>query len=334
MRGLAIVIGLVATVCAGYVSYLGARAIGPDDRSNEFGYGDAALSPAGGGNLMQTKNFALVKKALERELGREGTITYLRVELSKATATGRKGKQEFSVQIDASGRSEALPSTGEPSLAALIPVAKIDPAAVDKIVKAARDETGSPVESLTLSANGREWNADMLRGEPDSFIANFDGSGLRISGEPNPVPQGAGEDSMFRAANLQKVVEAVRAEGAESVVEFTIWPERVSVGFIKGGRAVGLQYSYDATLYSRDVSAVTGAPVKAVSLNAIKPAAIARMARHPRVKGLKNVMYVILQGRDVFSEKPTMLMYLPQGSDPPYIVGDLDGRHITWPGKQ
>jgi hypothetical protein len=333
MRALAILIGLIVTVGAGYVSYLGARAIGPEDRSNEFGFGDAALAPPGGGNLLQSKNFALVVDALKRELGPEGSVQYLRVELSQATATGRKGNQEFSIQIDASGRSKAVPSGNEPSLAALIPVGKIDPAAVDKIVKAARDETGSPVETLTLSGNGREWNADMLRGEPDSFIANFDGSGLHISGEPNPVPQGAGEDSLFRAENLQRVIDALAAEGAESVIEFTIWPERVSAGYIKGRRAVGLQYGYDAQLYSRNVSAITGAPETPVGVRAIKPAAIARMAKHPRVKGLKNVMYVILQGRDVFSDKPTLLMYLPEGSNPPYIVGDLDGRHITWPGK-
>ena len=51
------------------------------------------------------------------------------------------------------------------------------------------------------------------------------------------------------------------------------------------------------------------------------------MARHPRVKGLKNVMYVLLNPPDVFSDKPTLSMYLKEGSDPTYIVADLDGRH-------
>jgi hypothetical protein len=333
MRALAIFVGLLATLGAGYVAYGAARAIGPDDRSNEFGFGDAALSPEGGGTLTQSKNFTRVVQALERELGADGTISYLRVELSEATATGRKGNQEFSIQVDASGRSRALPSGARPSLAALIPVAKIDPAAVDKVVKAAREETGSPVESLTLSANGREWRADMLRGEPDSFIANFDGSGLRISGEPNPVPQGAAEDSMFRAKNLQAVLDAAAEEGADELIELSIWPERVSIGFVEGRRAVSLQYSYDAILYSRDVSALTGAPEEPVALSAIKPAAIARMARHRQVKGLENVMYVLLQQPDVFSDKPALLMYLPQGSDPPYITADLDGRRISWPGR-
>jgi hypothetical protein len=332
MRALAILIGLIASVGAGYGSFLAARAVGPENRTNEFGFGDAALAPPGGGNLFQSKNFALVVDALKRELGPEGGVDYLNVELTKASATGRNGDQKLSIQIDASGRSKSSPIES-PSISATVPVAKIDPAAIDNLVQAARAETGSPVESLALSGN-REWRVEMVRGEPDSFIANLDGGGLRISGEPNPVPQGAGEDSLLRAENLQRVIAAVAAEGAESVIEFTVWPERVSAGYIKGRRAVGLQYGYDAQLYSRNVSAITGAPDKPVSVRAIKPEAIARMAKHPRVKGLKNVMYVILQGPDVFSEKPTLLMYLPEGSNPPYIVGDLDGRHITWPGKK
>jgi hypothetical protein len=333
MRALAILVGLIATIGAGYVSYLGARAVGPDDRSNEFGFGDAALSPAGGGNLMQSKNFALVVKALERELGLEGGVEYLNVELAQATATGHKGERRLSIQIDASGRSRTSEIDSE-SLSASLPVSRIDPAAVDKAVKAAREETGSPVESLSLQGGQREWRLEMLRGEPDSFIANLDGGGLRISGEPNPEPQGAGEDSMFRAENLQKVLESARAEGAESLHDLSIWPERVSVQFKKGGRQVSLQYGYGAQLTSRDVSALSGAPVKAVGLNSIQPDAIERMAKHPRVKGLKNVMYVLLQPPGVFTDHAMLSMYLPEGSNPAYIVADLDGRHITWPGKK
>src|SRR4051794_9279839 len=103
MRALAIFVGLLVTVVSAYGAFTVARAVGPDDRSNEFGFGDSALAPPGGGNLMQSKNFALVVDALKRELGSEGGVDYLNVELTKASATGHKGEQQLSIQIDASG---------------------------------------------------------------------------------------------------------------------------------------------------------------------------------------------------------------------------------------
>jgi hypothetical protein len=330
MRALAILVGLVVCVVAGYGAFTFARAVGPDDRSNEFGYGDSALAPPGGGNLLQSKNFALVVDALKRELGAEGGVDYLNVELTKASATGHKGGQQLSIQIDASGRSESNPvDSSSPS--ASVPVAKIDPAAVDKLVKAARKETGSPVESLTLSGN-REWRAEMLRGEPDSFIANLDGGGLHISGEPNPVPQGANEDSLFRHKNLEDVLEAASKEG-NRVRDLSVWPERVSITLASGSREIVLNYGYDAQLTSRDVRAQTGAGYPPVGLEAINIRAIERMAAHKEVKGLENVQYVLLSPAGQFGEKPMLSMYLPEGFDPAYVVADLQGHGLTWPGR-
>ena len=56
------------------------------------------------------------------------------------------------------------------------------------------------------------------------------------------------------------------------------------------------------------------------------------MARHREgVKGLKNARYVLMQPAGVFGDKPMLLLYLPEGSDPPYVVADLKGRGLTWP---
>src|SRR5829696_7248294 len=184
MRAFAILIGLLATLAGTYGGYLAQRAVGPDDRSNEFGFGDAAMAPPGGGNLLQSRNFTRVVEALERELGPGGAVQYMNVELLGATATARKGNRMVNVRIDASGRSQSAEG-GDASPAALIPIAKIDPEAIDTLVAAARKESGEPVESLALQGNTREWTVNMLRGEPDTFVANLDGGGLRLSGEPN-----------------------------------------------------------------------------------------------------------------------------------------------------
>ena len=50
----------------------------------------------------------MVVKALKKELGAEGRLTYLNVKLTEASGTGKRADgREVSVQIDASGRSRA-----------------------------------------------------------------------------------------------------------------------------------------------------------------------------------------------------------------------------------
>ena len=160
--------------------------VGPEDRTNEFGFGDGAASPPNGGDLLESTNFTLVIAALKRELGAEGAVRYLSVERAEASATGARSATRCarSRSTRPGARSQAA-ATGRP--AALIPVTKLDPAAIDKLIGAAQKERGAPVENLTLHGQTREWSVDMVRGEPDSFIANLDGGGLRLSGEPNPV---------------------------------------------------------------------------------------------------------------------------------------------------
>ena len=171
------------------------------------------------------------------------------------------------------------------------------------------------MESLSLYGGNREWRVEMLRGEPDTFIANLDGSGLRLSGEPNPDPLGASPDSMMRAKNFQKVLDAIGKEG-NRVLDITLWPERASVVVEKGGRAVNLNYGYDAELTSRDVAALNGAQTESIQLKSINPKAIERMAKSRYVKGLKNAMYAILRPAGVFEDTPHWLLYLPEGNDP------------------
>src|SRR3954447_22139470 len=122
MRAIAVLIGLIATLAGTYGGFLVMRAVGPDDRSGEYGFGDAALTSPGGGTLLQSKNFPLVIKALERELGQDGSLSYLNLELTEATGTGKRANgREVSVRIDASGRSEATENGVEDSLTATLP---------------------------------------------------------------------------------------------------------------------------------------------------------------------------------------------------------------------
>jgi len=331
VRAIIVFFALIATVAGAYGGFLLMREVGPADLSNTYGYGGTADAPEGGGSLLQSRNFVRVKEALERELGPDARIQHLNVGPLDADATAMVGDRMVRVEVDLAGRSQQR-DVGEASPGAGISPGKLDPDALDKINKAARKENDSSVESLTLQGSSREWSVEMLRGEPDSFIANLDGGGLRLSGEENPEPVGAGPDSMFRAKNLQRVLDAAAKEGTR-VIDVSIWPERVSISLEKGGRQVRLDYGYEAQLTNRDVQALSGGQRGTVALSRIDAGAITRMARHREVKGLKNARYVLMQPAGVFGDKPMLLLYLPEGSDPPYVVADLKGRGLTWPGR-
>ena len=57
------------------------------------------------------------------------------------------------------------------------------------------------------------------------------------------------------------------------------------------------------------------------------------MAKSKYVKGLKNAKYAILRPQGVFEDAPQWLLYLPEGSDPPYVTANLKGRGLSWPGR-
>jgi hypothetical protein len=328
MRALAVFFGLIATLAGAYGGFWVMRELGPDDLTGQYGRGDAAAID---GNLMQSKNFALVIDALERELGADGRIQSLNVSLLEADATARVENRLVRVEIDAAGRSQQR-DIGDAEPSGTFPVSKLDPKALDRITRAARKETGEPVEKLSLYGHDRQWQVSMLRGEPDTFVANLNGRGLRLSGEENPEPGGAQPDSLMRAKNLQKVLDAAAKEG-NRLLDLTLWPERASVAVKKGGRAVTLNFGFDAELMGRDVSARNGAQTESIALSRVDPRAVERMAKSKYVKGgLKNAMYAILRPQPI-EGTPQWLLYMPEGSDPPYVTANLKGRGISWPGR-
>ncbi len=325
MRALAVLIGIAAAIAGSYVAFGAVRAVGPDNRINDFGYGEAATRPPNGGSLMESINFARVVTALERELGADGGLQSLTVELFVANAIAQSNGGLRYVQVDASGRSRSRDGDrADP--AAQVPVARIDPAAIDRIVA----KTGPAIERLTLQGT-REWRIDMRSGEPDAYVANLDGTGVRLPGEPNPEPVGAGPDSLLRAKNLERVLAAARKEGTD-VLSLDVRPDRVSIELDADGRTLALAYGYDAQLTSRDIRATAGVPVRPLDLDDIDPTAIERMARTSRravgSKGLADVQYALLS-----LDPRGWSLYLAQGSDPPYVMANLRGRRLTWPGR-
>jgi hypothetical protein len=338
MRFIALLVGLAAALVGSYAAFAVMQAVGPDDRTDEFGFGEAATSSPGGGDLLESRHFALVIAALQRELGADGRISNLRVERESATATGRMGDVQHNVQVDASGRSRSLEGD-KAGLAAWMPVAKLDAGAIDKLVDEAQRQAGALVESLTFQSNTREWNVDMEDGgEPDAFIANLDGGGLRLSGEANPVGPGAGADSLLRAENLARVIAAAReaAPADARVIALDIRPDRASFGLDAGGRTLALNYGYDAQLTNRTLSAKAGVETGSVRWEHIDPRAIERMARTANrllKEKLANVQYVLFDESFLGGGKPSLLMYFEPGADPGYAVADLHGRHFTWPGR-
>ena len=334
MRFLSVLLGVAAAFAGSLLAFDVIQSVGPKDRTHDYGVGDAATQVPGGGSLIETRHFGLVVAALRRELGPDGAVESLDLQPLSATASGRSGGVRKLVYIDASGRSRAQDG-GEVTPAAAVPVARLDAAAIDKLVTGARKQAGGPIENLTLAGGQREWTVHMTGGEPDTLVANLDGSGIRLPGEPNPEPVGAAPDSMLRAANLARVLAAAAKEGSQ-VTGLDVRPDRVSVTLDTGGRTLELDYGYDAQLTSRDLRAKTGAPEKAIPLAGIDPAAIERMARSARrlvdSPGLGEVQYVLLDTDGTLRERPELLMYRAPGAQPTYLVADLHGRGLNWPG--
>jgi hypothetical protein len=338
MRFLALLVGLLAAFGGSYGAFAAVQAVGPEDATDNFGYGDAATVSPNGGDLLESANFALVIDGLKRELGPQGRVSYLRLERTEAQVTAYVDGLNRNIEFDASGRWRVT-GDSKASLTARMLVSRFDVAAIDRIVEEARKQAGAPVENLTFSSNGREWNIDMADGgEPDSFIANLDGSGLRLSGEPNPVGIGAAPDSLLREQNLAQVIAAARKQAPADarLTGFDIRPDRVSFELATGGRELSLDYAYDAQLTSRRLAARTGVDRGSIGWEQLDPSAPERMARTATKllqRDLADVNYVLLSMPTFEGEQPGLSMYFREGAEPPYAVADLRGRRFSWPGR-
>jgi hypothetical protein len=337
MRFLALLVGLVAAFGGSYGAFAAVRAVGPENRTNEFGFGDAATVSPNGGDLLESRNFRLVIAALQREAGADGLITNLSVERAEASASVKVGDRMRTVEIDASGRSRTRGDDAA-SKTVWMPVSRLDPAAIDAMVGEAQKQARAIVETLRLTTTTREWTVDMDGGEPDSFIANLDGGGLRLSGEPNPVGPGAAPDSLLREENLVKVIAAAREEAPAGarLLHFDIRPDRVSFDLETGGRQLSLGYGYDAQSTGRTLSAKTGADVPTIEWDDVDASAPERMARTAKKllrRDLADVNYVLLSQSFLTGDKPALSMYFRDSSDPGYVIANLHGRHLTWPGR-
>jgi len=127
------------------------------------------------------------------------------------------------------------------------------------------------------------------------------------------------------------VLDAARKDGTRAYA-LDVRPDRVSMELGANDRRVAVTYGYDGQLMSRDIRAATGVPATPIPLTDIDPGAIERMARTARravgSKGLADVQYALLS-----LEPKGFSLYLAPGSDPPYVIADLHGRHLTWPGR-
>ena len=187
MRFLALLVGLIAAFGGSYGAFAAMQAVGPENRTGEFGFGDAATASPGGGDLFESRNFALVVAALERELGADGRISYLRVERTEASATARVGDIQRTI---ADRRFRALALAAAATRRGSPPGCRCRGSTRTRSTSSCarpRSRRARRSRRLDLQSNTREWNVDMDGGEPDAFIANLDGGGLRLSGEPNPV---------------------------------------------------------------------------------------------------------------------------------------------------
>ena len=321
MRAASIFVVILAALAGSLGAFEAIRAVGPADQTNVYGFGDEATVPPGGGTLFESRNLVPVVAAVREALGPEALLQTFLVRPDSATAIARVGDRVVHVDIDAAARTRNRDS-GLAEPARLVPLSRIDASVVDGIVRAAERETGAPVEDLSVQGTW-EWSVGMERGEPDRYVANLDGSGLRIPGEPNPEPVGAAPESLLREENLGRVIEAARKEAGPGarVADLDVRPDDVSFTLeTPNGRVLTLDYSYGAVLTSRDIVPTRGPDTGTVGFDDLRPDLVERMARRAG-KDLEDVQYVLL-GRSL-NEPPELLLYLPEGSDPAYVRAPL-----------
>ena len=197
----------------------------------------------------------------ERELGpTAGSPPAPELERTAARSPAVVGNRVIYVQIDASGRSRhRVSETGR--TARLVPLARLDAAAIDKIVaRSAAPERARSVEGLSapgqLRASGRSrWTAaSRTASSPTSTAA---ACGSRTSRTRCRI--GAAPDSLLRAENLAKVLAAARkdAPAGARVTDFDIRPDRVGVQLETGN---GRELTPRLRLRRRSSRAATCAP--------------------------------------------------------------------------
>ena len=244
------------------------------------------------------------------------------------------------VDIDASGRSRratAIPRHPPRS----VPVDRIDAGAIDRIVTAASGETSAPVEGLTLSGHARVERADdgrragPVRRQPRRRRSAAAGRGrTRSRSAPAPTRCCAPE-------NLKRVLDAARAatSGKARVSALDVPPGQRRAHDRERRRASPDAATTATTPSSpRATSARAPArPRRPIALDDIDPArsrAVAQGRHGARARrASRDVQYVLLSDR-ARRRPPGLLLYLPPGSDPPYVVGDLHGRRLSWPGRE
>lgn len=342
MRAIAALLGLAAILAGAYGGYWLQRELGPKaPTASAFALpgGGTRSEPAtavpGGGTLFEARNARRVLSGLQKAIGDDARVDYFDLRANQASAsTPPAGGKRLLLQVDAAGAVSRTEIDDDAQRRPSIGLNRIRAAAIAKIAAAADNQSDGTLESLSFSPASREWSVRMVDGEPDSFVANLDGSGVRLPGEPDTSPIGASSDSLLRARNIRRVLAAAKRDaGATARVTRMDWRAlRVSIDFVKGGRALSLEYDVEAQLTRRDIGVKT--PGKTIRLSQIRPNAVERMAasakRRSRKLGLAKVDYVLLHPDGFFSGAPSWTIYFKGGT---YFFADLRGNNLRKPGE-
>ena len=137
MRALAVFFALLATLAGAYAGFYVMRELGPDDLTGQFGRGDAATRAAA--TSLQSRE---LRPRRRRRSSASSAPTAGSSSLSVEPLRGRRDRARVDdrlvrVQVDAAGRSQQRDVGDAAPSAGTMPVAKLDPKAVDRITKAA-----------------------------------------------------------------------------------------------------------------------------------------------------------------------------------------------------
>ena len=330
VRALAALVGIVAAFAGSYLAFGFIQSVGPDDRSDEFGYGEAATRPPGR---------RLADRVRQLRAGRDGARARARRRRRAAVTERRavRGQRDRPARRRSCATSKSTPPAARAPATAATPTrprwsrspASTRPRSTASWPRPARRSSASRSRATPASGTSTCAAASRTRTSPTSTAA---ACGSRASRTPSPV--GAGPDSLLRAKNLERVAGRGAQGGHGRARRSTSGPTASRSSSTSGGRTLALDYGYDAQLtvarHPRDHrragdtgrSRRRSTRRRSSGWRAHPPR---RRFQGPRGRPVRAAPATIRAGWSCSTS--------PQGSDPPYVVANLRGRGLTWPGR-
>ncbi len=228
-----ILVPLVAAAAAAYGSYQLVSEVAPDiDEVKSTSDVPAQLRIVEGDakdSLLRKQNLQRVLDAIRKEYGAEAQLSNFRLAPSNVNVNVRKrdGSGAEIVIYNTKGKVDSktnFPATSSRTFG----VTKIKAGVPERIMGAVKEKSGngiSKVDYMVAHENiidGKvEWSVFLKDAEPNHYIANRDGSGVRVPGEvttqaPGVPSSGQPQTRVFTGEDARKINECIQNAGADA----------------------------------------------------------------------------------------------------------------------